>query len=117
MSKQSQITLDVTVDENHVPESMSWSAPDGGIEKAEADAFMLSVWDAKAKDTLRIDLWTKGMQVEDMKRFYHQTLLAMADGLERSTDEKKMAEDLRDYAAHFADKLSLFSSDEDQSPR
>jgi len=41
----------------------------------------------------------------------------MADGLERSTDEKKMAEDLRDYAAHFADKLSLFSSDEDQSPR
>jgi len=56
MSKQSQITLDVTVDENHVPESMSWSAPDGGIEKAEADAFMLSVWDAKAKDTLRIDL-------------------------------------------------------------
>ena len=52
-----------------------------------------------------------------MKRFYHQTLLAMADGLERTTDEKKMAEDLRDYAAHFADKLSLFSSDEDQSPR
>ena len=84
MSKQSQITLDVTVDENHVPESMSGSAPDGGVEKAEADAFMLSVWDAKAKDTLRIDLWTKGMQVEDMKRFYHQTLLAMADGLERS---------------------------------
>lgn len=115
MSKQSQITLDVTVDDNHVPESMSWSASDGGIENASAEAFMLSVWDAKTKDTLRIDLWTKDMQVEDMKRFYHQTLLSMADGLERATDEKKMADDLRDYAAHFADKLSLIASTEDQS--
>ena len=29
------------------------------IEQEEAKAMLLSVWDSKAKETLRIDLWTK----------------------------------------------------------
>ena len=76
----STITLNISLDDNRVPESITWAAPEGGVDQAAADAFMLTVWDGKGKEALRIDLWTKDMLVDDMKKFYHQTLLAMADG-------------------------------------
>ncbi len=102
---KSKITLDIELDVNKVPEKMYWSAPDGGINKSEAKAFLLSVWDEESKDTLRIDLWTKDMKIDDMKRFFHQTLLSMSDSLEKATNEDKMAADLRDFCDHFAEKL------------
>jgi gliding motility-associated protein GldC len=71
---QSKIELNVELDENRVPEKLSWTAQDGGISNEEAKAMMLSVWDDKAKEMLRIDLWTKDMPVDDMKIFFHQTL-------------------------------------------
>jgi gliding motility-associated protein GldC len=40
---------------------------------------MLSVWDSKSKESMRIDLWTKEMPVDEMKIFFHQTLVAMSD--------------------------------------
>jgi len=104
---KSEIKLEVELDDNKIPENMYWSAADGGVERSKSKAFMLSVWDEKTEDTLRIDLWTKDMKVDDMKRFFHQTLLSMADSLERATDEDKMAGDMRDFCAHFAEKLEL----------
>ncbi|MEN8139142.1 MAG: gliding motility protein GldC [Bacteroidota bacterium] len=104
---KSKITLEVEMDTNKVPEKMYWSAPDGGVDKTESLAFLLSVWDKKSEDTLRIDLWTKEMKIDDMKRFFHQTLVSMADTLERATNEDKMAGDLRDFSDYFAEKLEL----------
>ena len=34
----------------------------------------MSIWDEKTKETLRIDLWTKDIRVDEMKHFFHQTL-------------------------------------------
>jgi gliding motility-associated protein GldC len=103
----SKINLDIELDVNKIATKIEWSAPDGGVKKSEADAFILSVWDGETKDTLKIDLWTKNMMVDDMKRFYHQTLLSMADGFKRSTNEDEMSEDIRDFAKYFAEKLKL----------
>ena len=47
------------------------------------------------------------MSVDDMKRFFHQSLLSMADTFTRATGEDKIAEDLKDYCAHFAEKMGL----------
>ena len=69
----SEIKLKVGLDENRVPEELSWSAQDGGVDNEEAKAMMLSVWDSKAQESLRIDLWTKDMPVDGMKVFFHQT--------------------------------------------
>jgi uncharacterized protein YeaO (DUF488 family) len=33
----------------------------------------MSVWDSKSKESMRIDLWTKEMPVDEMKIFFHQT--------------------------------------------
>lgn len=104
---KSKITLDITLDDNRVPEVIKWSAPEGGIDSAKAEAFMLTVWEAQRKEALRIDLWTKDMMVDDMKKFYHQTFLAMADGFQRATSDEAMAEDMRDFARYFAEKQKL----------
>ncbi|MFQ3182540.1 MAG: gliding motility-associated protein GldC, partial [Polaribacter sp.] len=86
----SEINIKIRLDENKVPEEISWTAKDGGIDNESSKAIMLSVWDHKKKDTLRMDLWTKDMPVDEMKQFYHETLVAMADTFERATDDQKM---------------------------
>ena len=45
--RQTQITINVELDENHVPEKMTWNAQDGGVENQETKATMISVWDEK----------------------------------------------------------------------
>lgn len=59
MSKTSEIKVIIDLDQNNVPEKLTWSAQDGGVNNEEAKTVLLSIWDAKAKETLRIDLWTK----------------------------------------------------------
>ena len=105
--KTSQIVLTVGLDENKVPEKLNWTAEDGGITKAEAKAMMLSVWDSKAQESLRIDLWTKDMPVDEMKVFFHQTLTAMTQTFQRATQDEKMAATMRDFCDYFAEKLEL----------
>ena len=69
----SKIEFKIGLDENKVPEKINWRAEDGGVQGEETKAVLLSVWDPKKKDTLRIDLWTKDMPVDEMKQFFHQT--------------------------------------------
>ena len=84
-----------------------WSAIDGGIEMQETKAILLSVWDSKAKEMLRIDLWTKEMPVDEMKIFFHQTLVAMSDTFLRATGDEKMTDTMKDFCDYFAEKLDL----------
>jgi gliding motility-associated protein GldC len=103
---QSEITIHVTTDENKVPEKLAWQASDndtGGAVKA----VLLSVWDEKERNTLRVDLWTKEMTIEEMKHFVHQTMLTMSDTFERATGEEAMALSMRDFCEYFAEKMDL----------
>lgn len=103
----SKIELNVELDENRVPEKLHWTAQDGGISNEEAKAMMLAVWDAKTQETLRIDLWTKDMPVDEMKVFFHQTLVAMSDTFHRATQDDKMSATMKDFCDYFAEKLDL----------
>ena len=103
----SEIKFNIELDENRVPEKILWTAQDGGVQLEEAKAMLLSVWDYKANETLRIDLWTKEMPIDEMKIFFHQTLVAMADTFERATQDEKMAATMRDFCEYFAEKLEL----------
>ncbi|HLU87643.1 MAG TPA: gliding motility protein GldC [Taishania sp.] len=105
--RTSEIKLNIGLNENNLPLGIKWSATDGAIENTDAKAMMLSLWDPKENNTMKIDLWTKDMSVEEMKQFFHQTLLTMADTFERATGEKNICEDLRDYCYHFADKMNI----------
>lgn len=103
----SKIELNVELDENRVPEKIHWTAEDGGVTNEEAKAMMLAVWDAKTQETLRIDLWTKEMPVDEMKVFFHQTLVAMSDTFHRATQDDKMSATMKDFCNYFAEKLEL----------
>ena len=103
----SEIKLNVGLDENKIPETIRWTAEDGGITNEETKAVMLSVWDSNKKESLRIDLWTKDMPVDEMKIFFHQTLSAMADTFQRATNDEKMSDTMRDFCDYFAEKLEL----------
>ena len=103
----SKIELNIELDENRVPEQLHWTAEDGGISNAEAKAMMLAVWDSKAQEALRIDLWTKDMPVDEMKLFFHQTLVEMSKTFLRATQDEKMSATMMDFCDYFAEKLEL----------
>lgn len=103
----SEIKFKIGLDENKIPEAISWSAEDGGVSESDSKALMISVWDHVQKDTLRMDLWTKDMPVDEMKQFFHQTLVSMANSFERATNDHKMSATMRDFCDYFAEKLEL----------
>ncbi len=102
--KTSNINLAVHMDDNNVPERIDWEAEDS-VGKSQTKAVLLSVWDEKEKNTLRVDLWTKDMTLEEMKAFFHQNILTLADTFERATNEGKMAAQMRDFGAYFAEHM------------
>jgi len=106
---KSEIKFNVELDENRIPEKLTWTAQDGGVEQEEAKALMLSIWDSNAQETLRIDLWTKDMPVDEMKKFFHQTLVAMSDTFQRATGDEKMVDTMKDFCDYFAEKMELKS--------
>lgn len=106
-NSNSKIELNVTLDENKIPEKLTWNAEDGGITNQEAKAIMLSVWDSKTQEMLRIDLWTKDMPIDEMKVFFHQTLVAMSNTYNRATQDEKMTATMKDFCDYFAEKLEL----------
>jgi len=105
--KTSNINLTITTDENKIPEKIKWSAEDGGITNAEAKAAFLSIWDPKAKESLRIDLWTKDMPLDEMRMFFYQTFVTMSDTYFRATQDEKMMGDMKDFCDYFAEKFGL----------
>lgn len=104
---KSEIKFTVELDENKIPEKLAWDAKDAGIDNEATKAFLISVWDAKKKETLKMDLWTKDMPLDEMKQFFHQTLLSMSDTFYSATNDEKMTATMRDFCDYFAEKLEL----------
>jgi gliding motility-associated protein GldC len=99
---QSTIAIDVRMDENKLPETISWHASDTTIPKEQfAKAFMLSFWDSAEKTALRIDLWTKTMMIDEMTDFFYQTMMTMADTYGRATNNKEMVDEMKAFAKEF----------------
>ena len=105
--KKTQIIIDVELDENKVPEQISWSAKDGGISNMQSKAILLSFWDSKKQETFKMDLWVKDMPIDQMKLFFHQTFLSMSDTFYRATNDEKMTAVIKDFCDYYAEALKL----------
>lgn len=105
--KKTQISFDVKLDKNKIPEKISWSASDGGISDEESKAVFLSVWNHKSQETLKIDLWTKDMPLDEMNVFFHQTLVSMSDTFFRATQNEKMTDAFKQFCDYFAENLKI----------
>lgn len=105
--RKTQITIDVELDDNHIPEKMTWNAQDGGIESQPTKATMISVWDDKTMEALRIDLWTKDMPLDQMKMFIHQILVSLGQTYGRASGEEDVAAWMEEMAEEFAVKSAI----------
>jgi len=106
-----EIIIRVGLDENAIPESISWLAPGASNGEEKADAFMLSIFSGNEKTTLGIDLWTKEMLVGDMNIFFYQSLKKMADVLDRATQDKEAAQMMRDFSRNFGRQVKLLENE------
>ena len=101
------LSFEVELDENHLPLNIKMNASNGVANEDNIKALIVSAWSAKTKETLRIDLWTKDMPVNEMFIMYHQTMMGMANTLEKATGHEKLAGALKDYCEFFAEQTKI----------
>lgn len=92
--KQSTINFKVELDEKNTPERITWDASDKPDELSETKSISLSLWDHQQKNTLRIDLWTKDMPVDEMKRFYIDCLGGLAQSALTATGDEYISNEI-----------------------
>lgn len=104
--RKSEIKITVELDDQNVPERISWEADEKEKPGAsETKSVSLSLWDDETKNTLRIDLWAKDMAVEDMKRFYIDCLGGLAQSVLNSTGDEFMSSELNTLCDRFVNHL------------
>ena len=106
----SKLTFDLELDENNVPKKITMNSSDKQADNVHLKSLMIAGWDETTKETLRVDLWTKNMMVNEMFIMYHQTLMSMANTLEKSTGHDKLAGALKDYCEFFAEQTKIIDS-------
>jgi len=100
--KKSEIKFQVELDDQNIPEKIYWDADEkesAGL--SETKSISLSLWDHKNQNTMRIDLWSKDMPVEDMKKFYIDCLGGLAQSALNATGDEYMAQEMN----HLCDRL------------
>ena len=105
--KTSEINFKVELDSNNVPEKIWWNAtekPEAG--QSETKSISISLWDHVQKNTMRIDLWSKEMPVEEMKRFYIDCLGGLAQSILSSTGDEQMSGEINTLCERLAKQIA-----------
>lgn len=109
MSKISTLKFDIGLDDNHIPETIVWHSTDGtdAGESLEAKALLMSIFSKDTKETLRFDIWTQDMQIQEMDRLMFYTLRGLSDTYMRATNNKELAEQFRQFTEYFGSKTEI----------
>lgn len=104
--RNTDIRFSVSLDGHNIPEKIEWDAtdkPEG--TPSETKAISLAVWDPRQKNTLRIDLWTKDMPVQEMKRFYVDCIGGLAQSILQSTGDEVMSGEMNALCERLVEHL------------
>ena len=108
MPHTSTLDFRIHLDEQNIPETIDWDATQSPVSgRKDCKAMLVSLWDGEAKQALRIDLWTKEMEVGEMNHFFFQTLMTLADTYGRATNNPTGRAAMRQFAQEFARKNKL----------
>ena len=108
VKKKSTISLEIGLDETSVPTVIRWKSDDKPEnEFTEAKAFLLSIFDKEYKDTLKIDLWTKEFQIDEMDRMMYYTLKGLADSYFKATKNQSLANEMQQFIQHFGERTKI----------
>ena len=112
--KTAEIHFKITLDDNNVPTAIEWQATDSANKEVRpCKSVMISLWDPKEKNSLRIDLWTKEMMIDEMQIHFFQTLITMAETFEKATGNKEILADMKNFCNDFSRKVNLFKEKKD----
>lgn len=93
--KKSEIRFSVELDSSNVPDKIYWDATDNPNEGlSDTKAIAVALWDHYHRSTMKIDLWTKDMEVLDMKRFIIEVMSGLADTAMTATGDQRMADEI-----------------------
>ena len=96
--KQGIINFKINLDANNIPENIIWEATDQKGKQNQTKAIMISIWDGHNKSSLKIDLWTNVMMVEELKFFKFQILDALGDTYKRATNDEHTGNEIKNFA-------------------
>jgi len=92
---KSKILFEIELDKDSIPEKITWEADQKETPgSSETKAISIALWDQIQNNTLRMDLWSKDMPVEDMKKFYVDCLGGMAQSILNSTGDEFMSKEI-----------------------
>ena len=99
--KKSTISFEVNLDEKNLAESITWKASDNENKALDTKAFAISLWDREQQNTLKIDLWTKEMRIDEMDKFLIDTLGGLSQTMLNATGDSFISQELN----NLCDKL------------
>jgi gliding motility-associated protein GldC len=73
---------------------------------------LLSLFSERQKETLKIDLWTKDMQVQEMDRFVYQTLRGLSESYFKATQNKELANAMQQFVFYFGQQTNVIPKQE-----
>ncbi len=100
--KKSRIQFEVELDDKNIPEKIFWDATDkedDGLN--ETKSITISLWDHFNKNTMRIDLWTKDMSMDEQKRFYVDCIGGLAQSILTATGDEFMSGEINKLCERF----------------
>ena len=110
--RESEIVFKVKLDDDNLPEKISWTATDGQQQQErECKSIALALWDKEELNTLRIDLWTKDMPIDEMHTYFLQNLMTLTDSYTRATNNPFIKDDMLAFCKDQADKIRAFEAD------
>lgn len=104
--KKSDIIFTVDLDEENIPNKITWNATEKDEDSpSDTKAISIALWDHVLKNTLRIDLWTKEMPIDEMKRFYIDSLGGLSQSILNATGDEYMANEMNALCDKFVEHV------------
>ena len=109
--KESLINFKIVLDNEGIPDEIKWNATDTDFEEdKDTRAISIATWDHQLQNSLRMDLWTKQMSVEEMKRFYIDCIGGLSQSLLSATGDEFMSSEMNDLCDKLVEYLKKSSS-------
>ncbi|MEO0732174.1 MAG: gliding motility protein GldC [Bacteroidota bacterium] len=101
VKKRSTITVEVGLNAEQMPVQLKWKASDKPGPAEACKGMLLALFNEQTKETMKIDLWTKELQVVEMDRFMYQTLRGLADTYHKATGNTELANQMQQFVFFF----------------
>ena len=98
--KRTELHFSIELDDKNIPDKIFWLATDNNPEEKvyETKGIAVSIWDQDQKNTMKLDLWTKEMQVDEMKKFCIEMLVGLGETLKVATGDDFMVNEISEVA-------------------